>query len=198
MATLQVQSREKSSSAAVNRLRNEGVLPMAILSKDQGTVLVKADRKAVQDVILSIEGLNIFDVTVDEGNTTKVILKDVQRDPVSRRVTHISFQEIADADVIRVKIPVKIEGVPFAVTKRSSTLMVPMNEIEVKAKVTDLPDEIVLDVSKMKQNDRIVVGDLKSYEGVEFLTSSETVLATTKQLRGMAALEEGEEETASE
>ncbi len=197
MATLQVQSREKSSSAAVNRLRNEGVLPMAILSKQNGTVLVKADRKDVHDVIHSIEGLNIFDVTVDAGSPTKVILKDVQRDPVTRRVTHLSLQEISNEDIVKVLIPVRIEGTPVAVTKRLATLMIPMNEVEVKGKVTDLPNEILVDVSNMKQNDLIIVDDLREYKGIEFLTSPETVLATTKQLRGMTGMDdesaEGEE-----
>lgn len=195
MATLQVQTREKSSTAAVNRLRNEGVLPMAILSKKNGTVMVKADRKEVHDVIHSIEGLNIFDVKIDEDAPTKVILKEVQRDPVSRRVTHLSLQEITNEDVVRVSVPVRVEGTPVAVTKRLATLMLPKNELEVKAKVSQLPDEILIDVSKMKQNDRIIVANLKNYEGVEFMTSPETVLATTKQLRGMAGLAEDDEES---
>lgn len=199
MATLQVESRDKSSSAAVQRLRNDGILPMAILSKTNGTVMVKAERKAVHDLIQSIEGLNIFDVKIDEGDSTKVILKDVQRDPVSRRVTHLSLQEVSGDDVIRVNIPIRVEGTPVSVTKRSATLMIPKNEVEVKGKVNELPDEILVEVSNMGQNDRIIISDLsESYGTVEFLTSPETVLATTKQLRGMADLDaaggaEGEE-----
>ena len=197
MPTLQVESREKASSAAVQRLRNDGVLPMAILSKNDGTVMVKAERKAVHDLIHSIEGINIFDVAIDDNSPTRVILKDVQRDPVSRRVTHMSLQEVTESDIIRVNIPVRIEGTPQPVIKRMATLMVPKTEIEVKGKVSELPDEVVVEVSEMEQNDRILISDLADqYPTVEFLTSPDTVLATTKQLRGMtedSATGEGEE-----
>lgn len=169
---------------------------MAILSKNEGTVMVKADRKEIHDVIHSIEGLNIFDVVLDGDKTTRVILKDVQRDPVSRRVVHIALQEVAADDIIRVAIPVRVDGTPQAVTKRMATLMTPMNQVDVKGKVSELPNEIYVDASEMKQNDRIIIGDLKGYDQIEFLTSPDAVVATTKQLRGMAELEEGAAEGA--
>lgn len=193
MPTLQAQPREKSSSAAVNRLRKEGQMPLALLSKDGTTRMLQADRVELRELINGIEGLNIFEVDAD-GSTTKVILKSVQRDPVSRQVIHVTVQEIKDTDVIKVNIPVRVEGTPLAVTKRSATLMLPMSEIEVQAKVSDLPNEIVIDVSKMSQNDRIIVGDLKAYANVTFTANEEAVLATTKQLRGMADLDEGTSE----
>lgn len=192
MPTLQVETREKASSAAVNRLRGEGKLPMALLSKDQTTKLIQADRTEVHTLITGITGLNIFDVA-GAGETVKVIMKEVQRDPVSRKVIHMTLQQITDADVIRVFIPVRVEGVPVAVAKRSATLLAPVSQVEVKGKVNDLPSEIVVDASKLKQNDRIIISDLKQYSDIEFVTSQDAVLASTKQLRGMADLDDNAE-----
>ncbi|MCB0825495.1 MAG: 50S ribosomal protein L25 [Armatimonadetes bacterium] len=195
MPTLQVEPRDKSKSAAVNRMRKDGVMPMAILTKKTGTQMVSADREEIKTMLDSIVGLPIFDV--DGAAKTKVILKEVQRDAVSRKIIHMTVQEVADSDVIKVSIPVKVSGTPQAVAKRQSTLMVPMNALDVQAKVSDLPAEIAVDASNMTENDRIIVSDLSGYEAITFLTSPETVLATTKQLRGMgsssAAGAEGEE-----
>lgn len=201
MPTLQVETREKASSAAVNRLRGEGKLPMALLAKDQTTKLIQADRSEVHNLITGIEGLNIFDVE-GAGDKVMVIMKEVQRDPVSRRVIHMTLQQITESDVIRVFIPVRVEGTPVAVAKRSATLLAPLNQVEVKGKVNELPSEILVDASKLKQNDRVTIGDLKGYDMIEFLTSPDAVVASTKQLRGMADMDEasaeGEGEAAEE
>ncbi|MEZ5163093.1 MAG: hypothetical protein R2688_04960 [Fimbriimonadaceae bacterium] len=155
MPTLQVEPRDKSKSAAVNRMRKDGVMPMAILTKKTGTQMVSADREEIKTVLDSIVGLPIFDV--DGAAKTKVILKEVQRDAVSRKIIHMTVQEVADSDVIKVSIPVKVSGTPQAVAKRQSTLMVPMNALDVQAKVSDLPAEIAVNASNMTENDRIIV-----------------------------------------
>ncbi|MBL8067090.1 MAG: 50S ribosomal protein L25 [Armatimonadetes bacterium] len=198
MATLQLTTREDASSAGTRRLRRDGVLPMALIAKGGETKKVQADRMDTKHLFHDITGVAIFDVAIDGGSPTRVIMKDVQRDPVSRRVSHLTVMEIAEDDIVKVFIPVVVEGTPNAVAKRAATLMVPMNQIEIKARVKDLPEQILVDASKMKQNDKIVVGDLSLGEGVEFLASDQTVLASTKQLRGMAALEEGGEESPAE
>lgn len=198
MATLQLTTREDASSAGTRRLRRDGVLPMALIAKGGETKKVQADRLDTKHLFHDITGVAIFDVAIDGGSPTRVIMKDVQRDPVSRKVSHLTVMEINEDDVVKVYVPVVVEGTPAAVAKRSATLMVPMNQLEIKAKVKDLPEQIIVDASNMKQNDKIVVGDLKLGDGVEFLTSDQTVLASTKQLRGMSAMDEGGEEAPAE
>ncbi|MBA4294233.1 50S ribosomal protein L25 [bacterium] len=188
MATLQLQTRADASSAGTRRLLKSGVLPMALIAKGGVTQKVQADRVAARALFHDISGVAIFDVDV-EGKSSKVIMKDVQRDPVSRQVTHLTVMEITDEDVVKVNIPVVVEGTPVAVTKRAATLMVPMNQLTIKAKVKDLPDQIIVDASKLRQNDKLVVGDLKYGDKIEFLHSDQTVLASTKQLRGMTTLD---------
>jgi large subunit ribosomal protein L25 len=205
MATLQLKTREDASSAGTRRLRRDGVLPMALIAKGGETQKVQADRVDARKLFHDITGVAIFDVEIDGGKATRVIMKDVQRDPVSRQVSHLTVMEIANDDIVKVSVPIVIEGVPVSITKKQATLIVPMNQLDMKAMVKNLPDQIIVDVSKLGANDKVVVGDLKVAEGVEFLHSDQTVLASTKQLRGMAALDgtgeegEGEEgEAASE
>ncbi len=171
---------------------------MALISKKEGTKTIVAERTSVREVLSTLTGIAIFDMKIDADAPTKVIMKDVQRDPVSREVIHLTVMEITDEDVVKVNIPVVVEGTPKAVTKRAATLMVPMNEVSIQAKVKDLPESVVVNVSKMKQNDKIVVSDLKVAEGVLFLNSPNTVLAATKQLRGMVDFVDEEDTPAEE
>ncbi|MFM9874225.1 MAG: 50S ribosomal protein L25 [Fimbriimonadaceae bacterium] len=195
MATLQLKTREDASSAGTRRLRRDGVLPMALIAKGGETQKVQADRVDARKLFHDITGVAIFDVEIDGGKATRVIMKDVQRDPVSRQVNHLTVMEIHEDDVVKVSVPIVIEGVPDSITKKQATLIVPINQLEMKAMVKNLPDQIIVDVSKLGPNDKIVVGDLKLGEGTEFLHSDQTVLASTKQLRGMAALDSATEES---
>ena len=195
MATLTAEPRQQTSSNATNRLRKTGVLPMALIRKSNETQLIQAPNEAIRACIQGQSGLAIFDLK-HEGSKLRVVVKDMQRDPVTRRVTHITLQEVLDTDVVKVPIPIKIVGEPLSVTKRASILMVPMAHLMVHSMVKSLPDAIFVDVSHMQQGDKISVGDLEWAEGVTPLASPETVLATTKQLRGMTSLEdEGAVET---
>jgi|GEM_PF-1051553 len=196
MATLQLKTREDASSAGTRRLRRDGVLPMALIAKGGETQKVQADRVAARQLFHDITGVAIFDVEIDGGKATRVIMKDVQRDPVSRQVSHLTVMEIANDDIVKVSVPIVIEGIPVSVTKKQATLIVPINQLDMKAMVKNLPDQIIVDVSKLGANAKIVVGDLKVAEGVEFLHSDQTVLASTKQLRGMVALDEEAEASA--
>lgn len=197
MATLQLKTREDMSSAGTRRLRRTGVLPMALIAKGGVTQKVQADRVELRTLFSGITGVAIFEVKVDDEKNTRVMMKDVQRDPVSRQVTHMTVMEITDEDIVKVFVPVVVSGTPLAVSKRMATLMVPMNQLEIKAKVKDLPDVIAVDATNMGQNDKIVVGDLNLSDKIEFLNSDATVLASTKQLRGMGTIDASGEITAA-
>ncbi|MBS1708551.1 MAG: 50S ribosomal protein L25 [Armatimonadetes bacterium] len=189
MATLKAEPRAQTSSAATNRLRTSGQLPMALIRKSNETVLIQAEREVVKEILSGQHGLLQAHIDLS-GETMRVVVKDTQRDPVSRRVLHMTVQEVLDTDIIKVPVPVRVEGEPLAVTKKMATLMVPMSTVLLQAQVSSLPDAIVVDVSKLGQNDKVAASDIKLPEGVAFLCSPDTILATTKQLRGMADFDE--------
>ncbi len=189
MATLQVESRKQSSSAEVNRLRTSGIMPMALITKKEGTRLIQAPTTALKQVISETKGLVMFDL--EEGkDKIRVVMKDVQRHPSTRRVIHMTVQEILSTDTIKVPVPIHIVGEPVAVGKKMATLIVPMTQLDVQAVVSNLPDAITVDVSDLKQNDKITVSDLVLPEGVTALSSPDAVVASTKQLRGMSDVDD--------
>ena len=189
MATLTAQPREKATKTETGRLRKSGVLPLALIRKTNETQLIQATNIDLKVVMHGKGGLIMFDL--EHGSEKmKVVVKDVQRNSVTRRVEHITVQEILDTDIFKVPIPIRVVGEPPSVTKRSSTLMVPMMELTVQAEVKSLPDGIVVDVSRMRQNDKITVGDMTWGSGVTPISSPGTVLAATKQLRGMAEFDD--------
>ncbi len=186
MSTIAVTPREKSSSAAVERLRKEGILPMAVIRRDKTTDLVQAPARQLRTVLSGKDGLKVFPLTVEGGPEMKVVLKQIDRHPVSRKVTTMVLQEVLDDDVIKISIPIVTQGTPRSVAKNQAALIKGTDSADVQGPVRLLPDVISVDLSKMRQNDRILIGELTLPDGVAFLTSSEAVVASTVQLRGMA------------
>lgn len=196
MSVIQVETREKSSSAEVNRLRKQGKLPMSLIERSKTTRPVIADAKHVKEVLQTKEGLKIFNLLLDGGKETKVVVKQIDRHDVTRKVITMVLQEIGNEDKIKINVPIEYTGSPRAAAKNLTSLMIQVNQLEVHALVKDLPDSIKIDLSKMRQNDRILLGNVEVPAGVTFLASPETVLASTVQLRGMAAFDDDAAEAA--
>jgi large subunit ribosomal protein L25 len=186
MSTIAVTTRPKSSSAAVERLRKEGILPMAILRRTRTTDLIQANARELRDVLSGKEGLKIFPLEVEGGDKMKVVVKQIDRHPITRKVTTMVLQEVQDTDVIKISIPIVSSGAPRAVAKNQAALIQGTSSVDVQGMVKDLPDVINVDLSKMRQNDRILLGEVALPEGVVYITSPEAVIASTVQMRGMA------------
>lgn len=191
MSKIVVETRPKASSAAAERMRKNGHLPMALIEKGAGTRLISAPIAEVREVLASKEGLKIFPLSLDNGTREmKVVVKQIQRHDVTRKVTTIVLQEIIDEDRIRIDVPVQYVGTPRAVAKNLASLITPVNTLPVQAKVKDLPEFITVELGNMRQNDRILLSDLSLPEGLSPLSSLETVVASTVQLRGMASFDD--------
>lgn len=194
MATLQVQTREGANSAEVRRLRSKGILPMALIAKGQETRLIQAPMKEVRSVLQMAHGVPVFGVTLDSDKAFKAVVKDVQRDSISRAVTHITLQEVKDDDMIKISVPVHTIGEPECVAKKKSSLVIAMSTIEIFAKPGDIPEAINVDVSKMGEHDKVVVSDIAFPAGVTTHASPDAVVVTTTILRAVSleAPKEGE------
>lgn len=187
MSEIQVVTRPQAKSAEVNRLRKSGVLPMALIEREGRTVRpIQADGAHIKEVLTSKDGLKIFPLVLDNDRKMKVIVKQIQRNISTRKVTAIVLQEVGLNDKVKMSVPVEFSGTPKAVTKNLASLLTPVATLDFQAQVKDLPDSIQVDLSDMKQNDRILLQDLNLPDGLTPLNSMETVVATTVQLRGMA------------
>lgn len=184
MTKLQVESRERASSAEVRRLRLKGILPMALIEKGKGTRLIQAQQKAVGTVLRQSKGVAVFGLSVDtEAREINVVVKDVQRDSISRGIIHLTLQEVKEDDVIRMRIPIVTVGEADAVKNHRSTMMIPLMSLEVLAKAADLPENFTLDVSELGDNDKITVGDISLPAGVTTNVAKDMVVVTTSPIR---------------
>jgi large subunit ribosomal protein L25 len=97
---------------------------------------------------------------------------------ISRQPIHVDFLEVAMDVTIRAVVPIELVGEAPAVRELGGVLVAGLNEIEVEALPSNLPDRITVDISGLETfDDSLTVGDLAVGEGVIVLTEADEAIA---------------------
>ncbi|MFH1392544.1 MAG: 50S ribosomal protein L25 [bacterium] len=107
-----------------------------------------------------------------------VLIHDVQIDPVTDKYLHIDFYQVKMDEKIKTEVSLVFVGEAPGVVERGGILVKSIDKLEIESLPKDLPHEIQVDVSKLKEiEDHICVKDLDIPKGVEVLIDKEEVIA---------------------
>ena len=125
---------------------------------------------------------NVYVVNIDvDGAQYNAVMREIQFHPVSDRITHIDFQQIADDKPVLIGIPVKIKGTAEGV-REGGKLIQKLRKLQVRALAAHLPDEIEIDVTKMAIGHSVRVGDIKR-DNVTFLDAVNNTIVGVRMTR---------------
>ena len=194
---LSLEKREVSGKK-LKDLRAKGLIPSVVYGGKE-PVLAASAYVATEKVLSQAGYHSPIDLDV-AGKKHLAIVKDVQIDPVSRKIINIEFQAISANEVVEATTPIVI--VNFEASEASKiyhfAMTQAMEEIDVKAKPADLPKELVIDATNLKEvDDKLTIADIKLPAGVEFADKemdAEQVVASLYDPAAEAAAREAEEE----
>ena len=192
---LSLEKREISGKK-LKGLRASGLIPSVIYGGKE-PVLATSEYVATEKVLLQAGYHSPIDLDV-AGKKHLAIVKDVQIDPVSRKIINIEFQAISANEVVEATTPIVI--VNFEASDASKiyhfAMTQAMEEVDVKAKPADLPKELVIDATDLKEvEDKLTIADIKLPSGVEFADKemdAEQVVASLYDPAAEAAAREAE------
>ena len=149
-------------------LRVRGLIPSVVYGGKEPVLLASED-VATEKVLEKAGYHSPIDLDM-AGKKHLAIVKNVAIDPVSRKIMNVEFQAISAREVVEATTPVVI--VNFEASEASKTyhfaLTQAIEELDVKAKPADLPKELEIDASGMKEvDDKIVISDIVLPKGVE-------------------------------
>lgn len=164
--TLICQTGRATGSANSRRLRAEGRIPAVIYGHGMTPVSVSVDRRELRLALLGPAGFNtLLNLGVD-GATYPAIIKDLQRHPIKRTVSHIDFMQVDLNEELTVHVTVRLEGEAKAVLAEGGLVDPAVDSIEVRCTPRNMPAELVIDISNMQLGDVIRLGDLALPKGV--------------------------------
>lgn len=196
---LVAQSGRAIGSSASRRLRAEGRIPGVLYGHGIAPVHVTVERRDLRIALSGKAGSNtVLDLQVD-GTSFPAIVKELQRHPVKRTVNHIDFLRVSMNESITVSIPVHLTGEAKAVVADGGLVDSAVDSIEVVTTPTNLPSEILVDITNMQPGDVIRLGDLTLPAGVTAVADDDLVVVSILHTAAGASAEgeaasEGESE----
>jgi large subunit ribosomal protein L25 len=188
-----------TGSAAARRMRAEDSIPAVLYGRGMTPVPVAVGRRDLRIALSGAAGLNtLLDLTVD-GTVYPAIVKELQRHPVRRTVTHVDFIQVNLDEAITVSVPLRLEGEAAAVQAGGGLVDPAVDSIEVVTTPRNIPDEFVVDVSGMEMDSVIRLGDIPMPDGVTATGDPESPVVTVLTMRAeVAEIEAADAEVAEE
>ena len=181
-------------------LRKNNKIPAILYGKGFDSISLTLDYKEFYHYYKDSIGHQNFVFLKVKDKEYRSLVKDMQLDPLSRKVIHIDFQEIYAGQKIEVKIPIAVIGDAPGL-KEGGIIEMNLRELQIRCLPKDLPDSLEVDISKLQIGDSIHLKDvINQIPNIEILQSAETSIVSIimPKAEKVVEVEEEVEELAEE
>jgi large subunit ribosomal protein L25 len=196
--TLVATPRSAKGSSNARRLRAEGHIPGILYGRGMEPISVTVERREFRLALSGPAGVNtVLDLQVG-AQSYPAVVKELQRHPVKRTVSHIDFLQVNMNEEITVHIPVRLHGEAKAVAAAGGLVDSAVDSLEVSCTPGNMPNEFLIDITDMQPDTVIRLSDIPMPDGVTPHGDPDLavvmVLTTAAEIEQPAAAEaEGEE-----
>lgn len=189
---VEVHARSEKGKNACRRIRAAGMIPGNVYGLDLAPFPVSVRPQTVEEILHLERGRNtIFRLQLAGGEESRdVMLREIQRDPVSERLVHVDFVRVDPDKPVVVAIPVNLVGTAEGVKNEGGILDFVQRTVQITCLPSAIPDRLDVDVSGLHVNQNVSVKELVVGEGVTVLDDPETILAVVAQSRAEVSAEE--------
>jgi len=183
MATIQLDSKKRTTigKGSARKLRSMGRLPVILYGPGTDSIMLSLDYKQLEKTLRgkSAESI-IFDLRVDsngKNNSKRVMIKEIQKDPVTRDYLHVDFYEISMEKELEVDIPVYLVNTPIGVSE-GGILEHIRRELKISCMPKNLVDKIEIDVSGLDIGQSLHIEDISFPPGLKSIEDGNLTIAT--------------------
>ena len=173
-----------TGSPASRRLRAEGHIPGVIYGRGMEPISVTVERRDLRLALSGPAGSNTVLALEVDGKSYPAVVKELQRHPIKRTVSHIDFLQVNMNEEITVHVPLRIEGEAKAVQAVGGLVDPAVDTVEVSCTPNNMPSEFVVDITDMQPHDVIRLSDLTMPAGVTPLGDPEMPVVTVLVTQG--------------
>ncbi len=182
--TVAAEPRSERGKNEARRLRVRGFAPAVVYGAGEAAVAVAVSPKDINRILHTGSGHNtIFNVQIEGGETTPVMIVDWQRDPIKDNLLHVDLKRVDMTKALRVKVPIQTTGDARGVKEQGGLLEVITRELEVECLPVDIPEQFSIDVSELMLNQSIRASEIPLSGSVKLVSSGDLVLAHVVAIR---------------
>ncbi len=176
MTQLKVTSRTKDQP--VNKLRAAGLVPAVVYSKGQPATSLTVNYIQLEKLYKQVGESSLIDLVFDNSQIKKVLIHDVQREPLKGGIIHVDFYEADLTQKLTAAVELEFSGEAPIVKNEGGVIIKHLNEVDIECLPGDLLNKIVVDLSKLDSFDGAIhVKDLQIPAAVKILNSPEDMVA---------------------
>ena len=162
-STLQAEKRDGRGKNEARRLRAGGRIPAVVYGAEKGkAVAISVDPKILSRILHSSGANTLIGLQGLGDSDARVLVKDYQLDPVTHRLLHADFYQVAMDRALTVTVPIVLKGDAKGVKLQGGIVDFVHREIEIETLPGDIPENITVDVSELMLNQGIRVRDLQT------------------------------------
>jgi large subunit ribosomal protein L25 len=183
MATIKLDSKKRTMTGkgSARKLRSVGRLPIILYGPETSPIMLSLDYKQLQKNLRGKSAENIiFDLKVDSNGTNqskRVMIKEIQKDPVTREYLHVDFYEISMEKELEVDIPLYLVNTPIGVSE-GGILEHIRRELKISCMPKNLVDKIEIDVSGLAIGQSLHIVDVDLPSGLKSIEDGDLTIAT--------------------
>jgi large subunit ribosomal protein L25 len=182
-SSLAVESRSKSGTTASNSLRKAGKIPAVLFGHGVDPMPVSLDAKAF-DALLHAGGKNrLLHLTIDGSKKDTALVREVQRDPITRRILHADLQRVGESETVSASLPIVTIGVADGVRNMGCVMDVILHTLDVEGPANAIPPHIEVDVTELAMHAHLTAGDVKLPPNFKLRVDPSTILISIEPSR---------------
>jgi large subunit ribosomal protein L25 len=168
--SLSMYVRTEKGKNASKKLRKDGYIPAVLYGHNKDTVLTKV-APADMKILAKHRGKAVFYV-IENGDESlrgkKILVKELVKNPVSDAVLHLDFYELADKEMIKLSVPIRLKGKPKGIAN-GGIVEWEKREVEIKAFLEEIPDFIEVDISNLDITESIHLSQIPMPKNVQLI-----------------------------
>lgn len=193
MADLQLNAQTREiTGRKVKQIRLQGLVPVVVYGAQQKPTILQVNARQLESTLRGGGNAQVVEVTVDGGDVHNVLIRDIQREPVSHSLMHADFYAVNMSEKQQVPISIQQVGEPEELVAGFMVLQA-LDQVEIEALPADIPSHIDIDITELTLESAITVAELPALPGVEYLTDPTETVFTMIATRSEEEEEEEEE-----
>jgi large subunit ribosomal protein L25 len=187
---LSIEPRQKLGTTGAQSLRSHGKIPAVVYGHGTAPQHIAIDARAFDD-LLHHGGRNSI-ITLSDGDKKgeTALVRELQYDPVSRRVIHADLLRVSADEAVTVELQVVTVGTARGVREFGGVMDVVTHSLEVEGPANRIPEHLEVDVTELGIHEHVSASDVKLPQGFKMITPADTTVVTVEPSRTEKELEE--------
>jgi len=174
---LEAQIRTKENGKP-KKIRSQNFIPAVLYGPSMESRNLKIKKIDFERIFALAGESSLIDLAISQKKPVKVLVKEVQKDPLKDTIIHIDLYQVDMNKKITTEIPLHFIGESEAVKELSAVLVKDIDRVEVECLPGDLVNHIDVDLSVLKNfHDAIKTNDLKLPAGMKLVNETNDIVA---------------------